>query len=220
MKAVPLSCLVVALALGALGACGAARSACSTASCPASTVCDFDGTCRALPDPAQAATFSEADVVYPLGWNNPTRALRHRPPGDRLLLGGDEGAMVDLVFAIPTHRRSVVEAVLVLFPYPNARSTSEPGTLSVTRIRAAEALNPRRHTPLLRIGRTLAARVETPSARQAIRLDVTQAAQDTVGARLGLRVRMARGGDDTAWLLASPESLDETLRPRIELLLR
>ena len=77
-----------------------------------------------------------------------------------------------------------------------------------------------RHTPLLRIGRTLAARVETPSARQAIRLDVTQAAQDTVGARLGLRVRMARGGDDTAWLLASPESLDETLRPRIELLLR
>jgi hypothetical protein len=110
--------------------------------------------------------------------------------------------------------------VLVLFPYANGRAATEPATLAVSRVRASEVLNPRRRTPLLPIGRRLAARVERPSATQAIRLDVTRAARDTAGQRLGLQVRMTRGGGAAPWLLASPDTLDDASRPRLELLLR
>ncbi|MCA9577170.1 MAG: hypothetical protein R3B40_23400 [Polyangiales bacterium] len=208
--------VVLSLTVG----CGAARRPCVSDACADGTVCDLDGTCRALPDPAQASTFSEADALYALGYTNPTRRARDRAASDRLTLGGAPAGVVNLVFAVPTYRRAIVEAVLVLFPYPNGRTATAPGTLSVHRVRAREVLDPRRRTPLLPIGRRLAARLEQPSAAQPVRLDVTRAVRATSGARLGLQVRMTRGGGDAPWLLASPDTLDEARRPRVELLLR
>lgn len=201
--------------------CGAARSPCAADECPTATVCDLDGTCRPLPEPARAATFSESLGLYAVAWGNPHdgRGAPHAS-SDRLSLGGDADSVIDLTFSMPTRRRNVVEAVLVLFPYPNARAATDPATLSVARMRPSETTNDRRRTPPLPIGRVLSARVERPTARQAIRLDVLDAARAVEGASLALRVRMARGGDDYPWLFASPETLDVQRRPRLELLMR
>jgi len=201
--------------------CGATRSPCSAERCPANTVCDLDGTCRPLPEPARAATFSESLGLYAVSWSNPdsTRGRRHAS-SDRLSLGGDGDAVIDLTFSIPVRRRNVVEAVLVLFPYQNARAATTPATIVVARMRPSETDDARRRTPPLPIGRALSARVERPSARQAVRLDVVDAARDVAGAPLALRVRMTRGGDGDPWLFASPDTLDVARRPRLELLLR
>ena len=107
----------------------------------------------------------------------------------------------------------------MLFPYPNARAATDAATLSVARMRPSETASPR-HTPPLPIGRVLSARVERPTARQAVRLDVLHAARAVEGAQLALRVQMVRGGDDHPWLFASPDTLDVQRRPRLELLMR
>lgn len=214
--------LLVSTAVCVLSAgCGAARSPCSSEECPTATVCDLDGTCRPLPEPARAATFSESLGLYAVAWSNPDdRRGAHHASSDRLSLGGDADSIIDLTFTMPARRRTVVEAVLVLFPYPNARAATDPATLSVARMRPSETASTRRSTPPLPIGRVLSARVERPTARQAIRLDVLDAARAVEGAPLALRVRMERGGDDYPWLFASPETLDVARRPRLELLMR
>ncbi len=208
------------LALAAMG-CGATRSPCAAEECPTATVCDLDGTCRPLPEPARAATFSESVGLHAVAWANPDDGRAQPAALDRLSLGGDQDAVIDLTFSMPAARqRRVVEAVLVLYPYPNARAATEPATIAVARMRPSETANAHPHTPPLSIGRVLSARVERPTARQAVRLDVLDAARAVTGAPLALRVRMARGGDASPWLFASPDTLDVQRRPRLELLLR
>jgi hypothetical protein len=213
--------VLVSAACSLWAGCGATRSPCASESCPTATVCDLDGTCRPLPEPARAATFSESLGLYATGWSNPDDgAGASHGSSDRLSLGGDADAVIDLTFTIPARQRNVVEAVLVLFPYQHARAATEPATIAVSRMRPSETNGAPRRTPPLPIGRTLSARVERPTARQAVRLDVLDAARDVAGAPLSLRVRMARGGDDDPWLFASPDTLDVDRRPRLELLLR
>lgn len=193
--------------LTALGC--AARERCVVGACPEGTVCELDGTCRALED-SEASRFARARRSYAVDWASSrphTRARDTLPAGD--------GDAAYFTFELP--EGELVRAVLTvhLAPIP-----TDPAPVEVRAFLASELDGERadRGAPPRRVGPIEVARVSTPRAGAPLYVDVTAAVRRGLGSerRVSLGVML----DGPARALASPRAVDETLRPRLDVRLR
>ncbi len=183
---------------------------CAENGCPADTVCELDGTCRAL-EVTALPTRDRHLVAADFGGTRSDQ--RAEPAGDldELVLGGYLDGSVFLAFDIP--EGEVRQAVLVLYPAEGAIG-GDRQTVRVSRVRAFEGatLTHRTRPVVSRVGpgRELAAVPDRP-----VRVDVTSLIAEDPSERVHL---MASGeGDGIPWRIASPVALDSARAPRLEL---
>ena len=200
-----------ALALVALAAAaGCLRGpTCTEGACREGAVCDLDGTCRPLAQPARRPTVHQAARDF-----GATRTDRRREAlgdQDEALLGGDADGAIYLTFALPD--RAVERAVLVLHPVPGASGGSSQ-TVRVARVRPFEGatLTHRSRPTTAELG---PARTLAPVTDRPIRIDVTALVHDTEL----LHLAVSASGEGLPWRIASPLALDAERTPRLELAL-
>jgi hypothetical protein len=195
------------VALGSSG-CGA-RERCVVGACPEGTVCELDGTCRALDD-SESSRFARARRLYAIDWASSTPHTRAR---DAMPVGDRDAAY----FAFEVPEGDLVRAVLTvhLAPVP-----TDPTPVEVRAFLASELDGERadRGAPPRRVGRLEVARVSTPRAGGALHVDVTSAVLRGLGSER--RVSLGVVLDGPARVLASPRAVDETLRPRLDVRVR
>ncbi|MEM9074649.1 MAG: hypothetical protein AAGE52_39505 [Myxococcota bacterium] len=185
--------------------------------CHSGTVCELDGTCRALA-PREGLRFSRALRVRADDWAS-TRSDRRSEighPFDEALLGGDAGGRIHLAFPLP--EGEIVGAVLTLIPAPRA---SLQGERVLRTFRTAPFRGDRvsRRVPPRRIGRYGTARWTLGAADRPLRIDVTALVQDEDGERVHLAVEVP-GDDGLAWRIASPLAEDPARHPSLDLRVR
>lgn len=189
-------------------ACGA-RERCAVGACPEGTVCELDGTCRALED-SDASRFARARRLHAVDWASTTPHTRAR---DTLPVGDGDAAY----FAFELPEGELVRAVLTVHLAP---TPTDPAPMEVRAFLASELDGERadRGAPPRRVGPIEVARVSTPRAGAPLYVDVTAAVLRGLGSerRVSLGVML----DGPARALASPRAVDETLRPRLDVRLR
>jgi len=199
---------VVAAALLAMG-CGARERCTSEASCPAGTVCEASGACRALAlDPV--VRVARARWLLPVARRvTPTAA----DAGDAIRLGGETFAVLYLSFAPLPLGADEATAALVLTPHETFAHPLAPLTLIVDRVRAPGTSG----TPHA-IQRVAGIRALDANSRGVVRVDLSELVRDVsrAGVRtLDLAVRVEGEG---ALRIASSLSIERSRRPRLEVL--
>ena len=189
-------------------ACGA-RERCVVGACPEGTVCELDGTCRALED-SEASRFARARRAYAVDWASSrphTRARDTLPAGD-----GDAA-----YFAFELPEGELVRAVLTVHLAP---TPTDPAPVEVRAFLASELDGERadRGAPPRRVGPIEVARVSTPRAGAPLQVDVTAAVRRGLGSERRVSLGVALEGPARA--IASPRAVDESLRPRLDVRLR
>ncbi|MCU0672765.1 MAG: hypothetical protein MUE69_08220 [Myxococcota bacterium] len=198
---------VVLVGLTAVGC--AARQRCVVGACPEGTVCELDGTCRALED-AEASRFARARRLHAVDWASSrphTRARDAMPVGD--------GDVAYFAFDLP--EGELVRAVLTVHLAP---TPTDPAPVEVRAFLASELDGERadRGAPPRRVGPIEVARVSTPRAGAPLHVDVTSAVLRGLGPER--RVSLGVALDGPARAFSSPRAIDETLRPRLDVRLR
>lgn len=205
--------VLLAFALAAVGTGCPRGPVCAENGCPTETVCELDGTCRAL---SASATPTRDRHVAAADFGGTRSDQRTAPTGDldELALGGHVDGEVFLAFDLP--EGEVSQAILVLYPVEGAIG-GDRQTVRVSRVRAFEgaSLTHRTRPVVSRVGpgRELSAVPDRP-----VRVDVTDLLTEDPSERVHL---MASGeGDGSPWRIASPVALDAERAPRLELRLR
>lgn len=186
--------------------------------CPNGTVCELDGTCRAL-GPRSRMGFTRAERLRPVEWGS-TRSDRRTETAqglDELLLGGSLDGTVHFSFDLP--EGEVVAAVLTIYPAPRGAHTSTPQTLRAYRTTEIGS-HVSRAVPPRRIGRFGASRRVAARANRPLRIDVTDLVRDVAGEERVHLALDARRSDGLAWRIASPTAENDELHPRLDLRLR
>lgn len=184
--------------------------------CPNGTVCELDGTCRAL-GPRPRMGFTRAERLRPVEWGA-TRSDRRTESTqglDELLLGGSLDGTIHFTFELP--EGEVVAAILTIFPAPRAH-TSTPQTLRAFR---TTEIGPRvsRAVPPRRIGRFGSSQRVAARQNRPLRIDVTDLVRQAGEPRVHLALD-ARHADGLAWRIASPAAENDSLHPRLDVRVR
>lgn len=211
------------LVLAAGGAAGCARTApcASTSNCPAGTVCELDGTCRAMPTEVRHR-FAASVHLDAVDWAVTRSDAVTDGDLDSLLLGGDVDGRVHLSFApLPTDRE-VLEAVLELHPHPTFAGPADATRIVVSRTMPFVGHRLTRDRRPVARGRPVADRRIPAGAGHPLRFDVTtavEAARHAGHHRVSLSLRADRAPAAAPIQLASPRAPDARLRPRLSLVL-
>jgi len=200
--------LVVVLLACAAVACGA-RERCVVGACPEGTVCELDGTCRALED-SEASRFARARRLHAADWASSRPHTRAR---DAMPVG--EGDVAYFAFDVP--EGELVRAVLTVHLAP---TPTDPAPVEVRTFLASALDGERadRGAPPRRVGPIEVARVSTPRAGAPLHVDVTAAVRRGLGSDRRVSLGVALDGPMRA--LASPRTIDQTLRPRLDVRVR
>ncbi len=206
-----LGAALVFLALVCLGLGCAARERCEVGACPSGTVCELDGTCRALSD-ADSHRFARALRLSARDWASSTAGARMTDE-----LPADDGERAFFAFELPPGE--VVQGTLTVHL---AHRTSGDAQVEARVFVASELVSPAadRGPRPRRKGRFLVARRLRVRAGAPIHLDVGPALSRVGegGGRITLGVELR--GETKGWALASPSSVDPGIRPRLDLRLR
>lgn len=211
----------IVLAL-ALCACGGTEPCATSAACPEGTVCNPDGTCRAL---AGDPRFVRGIRLEALDWGGTSTAHPSDPlpATDVLLLGGDVHATAYLAFGPLTLEAPVARAWLTLHPHPSFAGPSTGGVVVAHRTRPFEGGRVTlRHAPVT-VGAAIVARPVLAGGPRPVVLDVTDAARQAQLSgrrRVWLALRASGTENGPAWRFASPRATDTALRPRLSVWMR
>lgn len=183
------------------------RERCVVGACPEGTVCELDGTCRALDD-SGASRFARARRLHAIDWASSTPRTRAL---DALPVGAGEAAF----FAFELPEGEVVRAILTVYLAP-VPTDSEPAELRAFLSSDLNGTTADRGAPPRRIGPYEVARGVSPRAGIALHVDVTSAVTRAGSRRVSLGVSL----EGPTRSLASPRAVDEALRPTLDVRLR
>lgn len=187
------------------------RNRCEVGACPDGTVCELDGTCRALAD-SDGSRFARATRRDAVDWASTVAGARE---SDELPVG--DGAEAFFAFDVP--RGEVVHAVLSVH-FVSSTYTTEPVEARVFLVSELDGEIADRGVPPRRIGPIEVGRVIRPGASRPVHLDVSRAIARAGLGTEGGRVSFGVALEGPRHALASPRAVELATRPHLDLRLR